>query len=255
MNDDGDGEEKMEMIRCKRAAVLTSETNDSDLLVVEFGHELPREDLHDVRAGLGRAIVVVQHKQRLDVHAQDATLQVLALDGAEEVDFVLLEATKHDGRNGDVGCALDVAQRVVVGAPAVQDDDLLLRTAAPKLLDQAILVDQIDLRVGHLRGIQFLKFFLRSQIFNFTNDAPNSFKFNRTHTSSAQKREEKTQKMFRFVFPFNSILLRHNSIAQMLEVHRLLVIHADCPLQRATLSTVQLKFDASRRTRCCLEKR
>lgn len=154
-DDDVDDEEKMEMIRCKRAAVLTSETYDSDLFVVEFRHQLPREDLNDVRAGLGRAVVVIQHEKSLDVHSQDATLQVFALDSAEEVDFVLLETAKHDGRDGDVGRALDVTQRIVVGASAVQDDNLLLGTAAPKLLDQAILVDQIDLRVGHFHEIQF----------------------------------------------------------------------------------------------------
>lgn len=96
---------------------------------------------------------MVQHEQRLNVHAEDSVLEILALDGAEQVDFALLEASQHDRRNGDVGRLFDVTRSVVVGAAAVENDDFLLRravaAAASKLRDEAVLVDEFDLRVGH----------------------------------------------------------------------------------------------------------
>lgn len=96
---------------------------------------------------------MIEHKQRLNVHAKDAILQVLALDGAEEIDLALFESSKHDGGNGDVGRLLDVTRGVIVCAATVENDDFLfvgtVAAAASQLRDEAVLVDEFDLRVGH----------------------------------------------------------------------------------------------------------
>lgn len=93
---------------------------------------------------------MIEHKQRLNIHADDSVLQVLALDRAEQVDFALLESTQHDGRNGDVGRLLDVTCSIIVRAPTIQNYDLLLvGAAAPQLGNQRVLVDQFNLSVRH----------------------------------------------------------------------------------------------------------
>jgi hypothetical protein len=121
--------------------LLTSETDDADLFVVELRHELSRQDLDDVGTGLSWT-VVVEHEQRLDVHAEDAILQIFALYGAEEVNLSLLEATQHDRGNGDVRGLLDMTHSIVISASTVQDDDLfLVRIATSQLRNEATLVD------------------------------------------------------------------------------------------------------------------
>lgn len=131
---------------------LTSEANDADLLVVEFSHELPRQNLHDVGTRL-RWTVVVEDEESLKVHAEQTILQVLALDRAEQIDLALFESSKHDGWYRDVGRLLDVTGGIIVGTPTVEDDDLLLAwtvaAGTSQLSDEAVFVDELDLGVGH----------------------------------------------------------------------------------------------------------
>lgn len=96
---------------------------------------------------------MVEHKQRLNVHAENSILEIFALDGAEQVDFAFFEASQHDRRNGDVGGLFDVTAGIVVGTATVEDDDFLLTwtvaVAASKLRDEAVFVDEFDFGVGH----------------------------------------------------------------------------------------------------------
>jgi hypothetical protein len=61
--------------------LLTSQTNYANLFVIKLGHELPREDVNDVGTRhCAERIIVVQHKERLNIHSENAALKVLALD-------------------------------------------------------------------------------------------------------------------------------------------------------------------------------
>ena len=96
---------------------------------------------------------MVQHEQRLNVHAENAILVILALNGAEQVDFALFKASQHDRRNRNVGGLFDVTRGIVVSTATVKNDNFLLcwtvAVATSKLRDETIFVDEFDFCVGH----------------------------------------------------------------------------------------------------------
>lgn len=137
-----------------REVKLTSQNHDSNVLVFELGHEFSCEHRDNLRTRASRA-VVIEHEKRLHVDAENAILQLDALDGREQVDFALLEPSQHDGGNGDVCRQLDTTCRIVIGASAVQNDDFLLgivaaALATSQLTDEGVFVDELDLGVGHV---------------------------------------------------------------------------------------------------------
>lgn len=140
-----------------REVKLTSQNHDANVLVFELGHEFSCEHRDDLRTRASR-VVVIEHEQRLHVDAENAILQLDALDGREQVDFALFEPSQHDGGNGDVGRLLDTTRRVIVGTSAVQNDDFLLGIAAAalatsQLTDEGVLVDEFDLGVRHVSSL------------------------------------------------------------------------------------------------------
>lgn len=137
-----DVKQRWRWVQWKGRLLLTSKANDSNFLIVEFGDQLPRQDLHDVGARLCRSVVMVENEKGLDIHSKNSILQVFTLDCAEQIDFALFQPSKHYRRNRDVGGLLDVTNSIIICAPTIQDDDfLLIGAAASQLLYQAVLVN------------------------------------------------------------------------------------------------------------------
>lgn len=133
---------------------LTSQNYDANVSIFELRHEFSGEHRDNLRAWVGRA-VVIQHEKRLHVCAENSILELDAFDGRKQVDFALLQPPQHNGGNWDVRWVPNATCRIIVGTSTVQNDDFILviattTLAVSQLTNKGVFINQLDLRVGHL---------------------------------------------------------------------------------------------------------